>query len=128
MDIYNQGYGNVRYELVLPAWLEADKEKGFVQAEERVRVRIKSGCEPAVFAEGRCDELLVRGAFGEEIRIAVSARKNEMEVPCGQDCFMEADGCISIPADRYLRAADTPDGRWRVIPGLGRCCGGVCCR
>ncbi len=125
VDIYNQGYGSVRYELVLPAWLEADKEKGFVQAEERVRVRIKSGCEPAVFAEGRCDELLVRGAFGEEIRIAVSARKNEMEVPCGQDCFMEADGCISIPADRYLRAADTPDGRWRVIPGLGRCCGGA---
>ncbi len=120
IDIFNRGKGKFRYSAVPGKdWITLRPAEGVVAEELRLQASVDWGRAP----EGRSEiPITISGPHGA--RVVVSAVV--VNPPDGRvRGFMESDGYVSIEAEHYSRAVNTPPVFWQKIPDLGRTLSGM---
>lgn len=124
IEIANAGAGELEFEVRGEDWLEVGCASGRVSVERRIEVRLT---DPAL---GRCGRLVVHSPTdGRTFTVAVTV----VDAPrpaAAAACWLEADGCLSIPAGRPDERwpderhddvqRDVGQLRWAEVPRLGR--------
>ncbi len=122
IDVFNRGRGRFRYSADAEKdWIIVSPRKGVaVGDEQRVSVSVDWKRAP----EGHSEiPITISGPGGA--RATVHA---VVESPPGRgriEGFVESNGYISIEAEHYSRAVDTPPVSWERIPDLGRTLSGM---
>lgn len=120
VDVYNKGCGSVSVEVTVPDWMEASVSTAAVRTDLRIWFRVRGGQE-ALWKTGAEGRVLMKGSLGESFTVPVCMQpRQEPDSTLPVPCYMEAEGCVSMPADGFCRRTDGAGGTWRVIPGIGR--------
>lgn len=121
IEVYNKGCGTVSVQVSCPEWLETSVAAAEVSADLKIWFRVRNGFAH-LWQTGADGDITICGSFGEEFHVPVRVQQQmpveSTELPAR--CYMEADGCVSMPADGFERQTDSMCEAWRVIPCIGR--------
>jgi len=119
IDIYNKGSAPFKFAAGANSpWIKLDKVAGEVIDEVRIRVSIDWSKLPG----GGKGEITISGPNGQKLKLPVLA---EAPVPQPENCFIEADGYVSIEAEHYSAKIDSNAASFQKIPDYGRTLSGM---
>ena len=113
IDIFNKGASKFNWTAVSDKnWLTLSVKSGTVKDEERVWITINdlnaaSGDTATIKISG--------GGVTKIVKVKVAAVKDGIK-----DCYMEADGYVSMQAAHYSAKSDTDGKEWQLLKNAGR--------
>jgi hypothetical protein len=117
IEVFRRGSATFPFTATPSApWIRLSRASGTVDRDLRVDVSIDWARAPAGDASGT---IAVRGA-GEEVVVAVSAKKIDGVTPESLRGFAEGAGYVSIEAEHYTQKIDAGDRRWLPVENYGR--------
>jgi hypothetical protein len=118
IDIFNRGMTPVRYSIQTgKSWIKVNPSKGTCAVGERVWVGVD--WKKAPMGVSRVP-IVVSGPDKRAMTIQAIVNNPPFPVPGRVDGFVESNGCVSIEAEQYSRAAGSSGISWLKIPDLGR--------
>jgi hypothetical protein len=118
IEIFNRGAGSFEFQ-IQPAdpWISVWPNQGILEKEIRVKVRADWSRAP----QGRSQTaILVTGPNGASVQVQAIIENPVIPNSGLPEGFIESNGYISMEADHYFRAVNTPAIQWRRIPDIGR--------
>ncbi len=118
IEIFNQGKTPFKFSIQPgKSWIKINKTKGKIETEERSLVSVDWNKAPT--GEQRVP-ITISGP--NKSRVSVQAIIKNFSLPKGEieNCFIESNGYVSMEAEHYSRAVNTPPITWQCIPDLGR--------
>jgi hypothetical protein len=116
IDIFNRGQTPFDYHITTEApYIKISEPRGNIKTEQRIWIRIDWQNVPPgihtipVSIKGASENVVIK-AIVNNVKPKVTQPKT----------FIESNGYISIEAEHYAKAINSPLVRWDVIPGLGR--------
>lgn len=116
IDIFNRGQTPFEYNVTTESpYIKISEPPGSIDKEQRIWIRIDWQNVPTgkhtvpITINGAHDHVIVK-AIVNNIKPKILQPKT----------FIASNGYISIEAEHYTKAVNSPSVRWDVIPGLGR--------
>ncbi|GAB3088035.1 glycosyl hydrolase 115 family protein [Isoptericola nanjingensis] len=110
------GGGPIEVTMNGEPWLEIGEVPAVVETEARVRVRLVNPAQHG----GTVGTIVVTSPTdGRTVSIAVRVLAPPSPTTA-EPCALEADGYVSLRADRPDECHETPGSRWREVAGAGR--------
>lgn len=116
IDIFNRGQTPFRYSVTADApYIKISEPSGNIDQEQRIWIKIDwqnvpPGKHTIPVHIKRENENVVIRTIVNNVKPAITQPKT----------FIASNGYISIEAEHYTKAVNSPSVRWDVIPGLGR--------
>lgn len=101
-------------------WLKVSPASGEVQDAQPLTIEVDWDALPEGEHVGR---IHIRGKDWTEVTIAVPVHKPPAHR--GARGFVEGNGLVAIEAQHHAHAVTPVDGRWQVVPNLGRTLSGI---
>lgn len=96
--------------------------RGTVRREQRIIVNVEWSAVPAGASQG---SITVNGPDGQKVQVIVPVFNPTSPQPEELAGFIETDACVSIEAEHFTRAIESPTLHWKIIPDFGRTLSGV---
>ena len=113
VDIFNKGAGSFDWSASCNAeWVTLSAKSGTVCDEERVWITVN---DYDVAAGKTATVTITSGTVTKDIQIIV-----ENVVPGIADCYVEADGYVSMQAEHYTKKHDADNKTWKFLENVGR--------
>ncbi|SDC12508.1 Glycosyl hydrolase family 115 [Pelagirhabdus alkalitolerans] len=123
-EIFNTGAERFDFTIDLidcDDWLEISNRQGTIVDEKRVLVKLKQ----AVNKEDKKGKIVVKTSLNQqEFEIDVFAQ-SAIQLPNDFKGYVEADGFVSMKADKFMSNQRSSDHQWEVINDIGRMNGNV---
>ncbi len=118
IDVFNRGGPSFEFEATMTApWITVTPQRGIVAQDQRLWVTIDWDRAPA----GKTNEsVTITGSDGQTINVPLTAFNPSDPARSSLHGFVEADGYVSIEAERYTAKFDTPNASWQKIADYGR--------
>jgi hypothetical protein len=123
LEVFNRGAAPFEFQAEAGApWLLVEPAKGKVERELCLSVRVDWARAPKGMPRA---PIVLTGPRGSRVTVQAVVRNPESPKRDRVEGFVEEDGCVSMEAEHYSRAAGRGPIRWERIPGLGRTLSGM---
>ncbi len=124
IQVFNRGREPFDFEArAAEPWLVVTPARGRVVDQRTLRVTADWARAPVLPATRRV-AITLTGA-GRRVTVNAPVRNPTAPRPGTLHGFVEGDGYVSMEAEHYRRAVESPPIRWVTIPGLGRTLSGM---
>ncbi len=123
LDVYNQGKTPFTYQISTTTnCLQIESQQGKIETEQRIEIRVDWSKAPRGFSRF---PLLIKASTGQEINVYVDVQNNLSPELSNFKGFIESDGYVSMLAEHYTRAVESPELKWQNLPDIGLQAGGM---
>lgn len=123
LDIFNQGKTPFTYQISSTAnCLQIEPQQGKIENEQRIEIRIDWSKAPRGYTRL---PLLIKASTGQEISVYLDVQNTLTPELANFKGFIETDGYVSILAEHYTQAIESPTLKWQQLPDIGLLAGGV---
>lgn len=117
IEIFNRGQAPFEYSTQIgEPWIEINNN-GKIETEERLWISVDWDKAPT--GKQRVP-ITITGPNNHRVVIQAPIHNPSLTERDLEQCFIESDGYISMEAEHYTRAVNTPAITWQRIPDLGR--------
>ncbi|MCX6132921.1 MAG: glycosyl hydrolase 115 family protein [Ignavibacteriales bacterium] len=118
IDIFNRGTTPFSYTLKTnQPWMKVNAAKGTCTVGDRVWLSVDWKKAPAGMSR---IPIVISGPKRETVTIQAIINNPSSPDPGSVNGFVESNGCVSIEAEHFSRAAESSTLGWQKIPDLGR--------
>jgi hypothetical protein len=118
VDVFNRGRKPFSYSITVSApWILVDAERGQIEKEKQIGVRIDWGKVRSGKSNG---SIRIAGDNGNQVTVGIHAFRPASPTKDSLDGFLETEGYVSMEAAHYTSKHDTAVARWETIPDYGR--------
>lgn len=117
IDVFNRGTMPFGFSAkASEPWIELSATNGTIDDQRRLWITIDWGKAPS----GDADGIVKIAGADSEVDVKIIAFNPSEPKQIAPGAFVEADGYVSIEADRYTNKVDAGAVRWAKIPDYGR--------
>lgn len=118
IEIFNKGQAAFDFDMASEAaWLKINLKKGHVEQEQRVWISVDWQHAPV---GKHTVPVIITGAGGSKVFVLASINNPPSLAGKRPKGFVETGRYVSIEAEHYTQAINTPLVNWQVIPDIGR--------
>jgi hypothetical protein len=123
IEVFNRGQTPFDYKIESgEPWLVVTPNQGKIDKEQRVWVSVDW---PKAPTGKKTASITITGPDKKQVVVQAPINNPESPKPDQVKGFVEGDGYVSIEAEHYTRAVETPSVKWQIIPDLSRTLSGM---